>query len=314
MIVKNEERFLADCLKSIKRCVDEIIIVDTGSTDRTVQIAKSFGAEVYHHPWENDFSKHRNQSINYARGDWILWIDADEALEPDSGKVIRDAVKTNGIDSLMVTMVCYFSKRTRESWNNAIKLFRKGLGIHFEGRVHNQVVGCRQTGFCPVKIFHYGYDVDHLDIKRKFERTSTLLKKAIQEDPDNFRHHHDLAVSYSSVRLFRKAIEEGIIAIELYKKNGCSDSNILWTYFVVASSSFNINMIKHAERFAQEAITIDPEHFDSYFILAAVYAARKDWKRFREVYSKIDHLLKKYEEILKFWEGSSSIRSVKNGG
>ena len=80
MIVKDEEEFLPGCLESVKEAVDEIIIVDTGSTDRTVEIAKSYGAKVYFHPWENDFSKARNYSISYATGDWIMYLDADEEL------------------------------------------------------------------------------------------------------------------------------------------------------------------------------------------------------------------------------------------
>ena len=100
MIVKNEEKFLSQSLNSIKDHVDELIIVDTGSTDRTVEIAEGFGAKVYHHPWENDFSKHRNQSISYASGDWILIIDADEELDNESAPLVRklvNEVRTAGI-------------------------------------------------------------------------------------------------------------------------------------------------------------------------------------------------------------------------
>ena len=78
MIVKDEESMLANCLKSVNGYVDEIIVVDTGSSDRTVEIAEEHGAKVFHHQWENDFSKHRNQAIGYASGDWILVLDADE--------------------------------------------------------------------------------------------------------------------------------------------------------------------------------------------------------------------------------------------
>ncbi|MEJ2052223.1 MAG: glycosyltransferase family 2 protein, partial [Calditrichota bacterium] len=74
MMVKNEEEMLPNCLESIKDVVDELIVVDTGSTDKTIEIAESYGAKIYHHPWENDFSKHRNQSISYATGDWFLII------------------------------------------------------------------------------------------------------------------------------------------------------------------------------------------------------------------------------------------------
>ena len=80
MIVKNEEKLLPGCLESAKDFVDEIIIVDTGSTDKTIEIAKQYNAKIYEHPWENNFSKHRNQSISYATSDWILYLDADEEL------------------------------------------------------------------------------------------------------------------------------------------------------------------------------------------------------------------------------------------
>lgn len=296
MIVKNEERFLADCLRSVQGCLDEIIVVDTGSTDRTPEIAASFGARIYAHPWENDFSKHRNQSLQYARGEWILWMDADEALEPGGGSVIRNAIASEGTDSLMATMVCYFGNRTRESWNNAVKLFRNGVGIHFEGAVHNQVVGCRNTGFCPVKIYHYGYDAGPQAVRRKFERTSALLKKAIQDNPRDFRHHHDLAVSCASVRLHCKAIEEGLTAIRLYHENGNRDPNILWTHFVIASSCFNLGRMGQAREVSEAALRIQPDHLDSYFVLAAVCAAENDRNGFESAYSTYTDLCREFRE------------------
>ena len=96
MIVKNEEDCLGRCLKSVCDHVDEIIIVDTGSTDGTVEIAKSYGARIYHHPWENDFSKHRNQSLSYATGDWIFILDADEELFPEDGSALEEMPSGKG--------------------------------------------------------------------------------------------------------------------------------------------------------------------------------------------------------------------------
>jgi len=89
MIVKNEEEYLQECLASVEDVVDEIILVDTGSTDRTVEIAGQFDAEVHHIPWNDDFAAARNESIKHASGDWILQLDADERLDPESKKELR---------------------------------------------------------------------------------------------------------------------------------------------------------------------------------------------------------------------------------
>ena len=82
MIVKNEEQHLAKCLMSVKPVVDEMIVVDTGSTDKPKHIAAALGAKVFDFPWTNDFSEARNYSLSKASGDWILVLDADEVVSP----------------------------------------------------------------------------------------------------------------------------------------------------------------------------------------------------------------------------------------
>ncbi len=82
MIVKNEEKHLARCLSSVKDVADEIVIVDTGSTDKTIEIAESFSAKIFHFDWVNDFSAARNFALSKCTGDWILYLDADEELNP----------------------------------------------------------------------------------------------------------------------------------------------------------------------------------------------------------------------------------------
>lgn len=84
MIVKNEEKHLARCLSSVKDAADEIVIVDTGSSDKTIEIAESFGSKIFHFNWINDFSAARNYSLSKCSSDWILYLDADEQLNPDS--------------------------------------------------------------------------------------------------------------------------------------------------------------------------------------------------------------------------------------
>ncbi|MBC8066081.1 MAG: glycosyltransferase family 2 protein, partial [Chlorobia bacterium] len=92
LIVKNESKNLSRCLESLKGIVDEIVVVDTGSTDDTVAIAESFGAKMGSFEWSHDFSAARNHSLEIATGDWVLWIDADEVLVPESVSAIQRAL------------------------------------------------------------------------------------------------------------------------------------------------------------------------------------------------------------------------------
>lgn len=101
---KNEEELLPNCLNSIKKVVDEIIIVDTGSIDNTVTIAKEFGAKVYHHSWNDSFSEARNHCLQYASGDWIFQIDADEELEQADIMKLKEAISNPKYNAIAVAI------------------------------------------------------------------------------------------------------------------------------------------------------------------------------------------------------------------
>ncbi|RDY25336.1 glycosyltransferase family 2 protein [Romboutsia weinsteinii] len=107
MIAKNEEDVIARCISSIKDIVDEIIIVDTGSTDNTIEIAKNLGASVYEFEWIDDFSKARNYSFSKATKDYILWLDADDILNPDDIDKFRELKSNvnNLVDSVTMNYV-----------------------------------------------------------------------------------------------------------------------------------------------------------------------------------------------------------------
>src|SRR5205085_8623718 len=92
-IVKNEEKYLRGCLESVQGAVDEIVVVDTGSTDSTIAIAEEFGAKVVHFAWTDDFSAARNVSLDHATGDWAFWLDADERLGKGEGRLLRYLVE-----------------------------------------------------------------------------------------------------------------------------------------------------------------------------------------------------------------------------
>ncbi|MBN1832746.1 MAG: glycosyltransferase [Deltaproteobacteria bacterium] len=281
MIVKNEEKLLPLCLRSIKDYVDEIVIVDTGSTDNTVSIGKLFGARMYHHPWEHNFSKHRNQSFGYARGDWILYIDADEELLPGSRKALREAVLADDdVDAITVVLECIFDEGGSIAHNNAIRVFRNHRGLRYKGRVHNYIVGVKKAICAPIHIFHHGYNLDKERMSRKFKRTTELLKKDIEEDPTNPRPHHFLSASYLSENMFTEAAEEALKAANLYEKRNALSHNYLWSLYIASSAHFHLGEIEKAESLAKKGVEVYPNHVDSYYMLALVAYAKKDRKIF----------------------------------
>ena len=153
MIVKNEEKLLGKCLQSAKSLVDEIIVVDTGSTDRTMEIANEFGARVYQHAWQNSFSEARNHALNYVTSDWILQLDADEQLEQGDIPLVRNLIQSKHYHAIFVAIYNYLPRgRTKLYFP---RIFRRGKA-HYEGIVHNQVAFAGKPLQSAIRIYPYG--------------------------------------------------------------------------------------------------------------------------------------------------------------
>ncbi|MEW5768502.1 MAG: glycosyltransferase family 2 protein [bacterium] len=128
MIVRDEEEQLPRCLESVKGLVDEIIVVDTGSKDKTMEIAHSFDARVYKHPWENDFSAARNISLSYAKSDWILILDADEELEREDIPKIWQLLRSEECEGLTFAVYSQLLGSERVK-HDSIRLFKNHKGV-----------------------------------------------------------------------------------------------------------------------------------------------------------------------------------------
>jgi tetratricopeptide (TPR) repeat protein len=303
MIVKNEEALLPRCLESIKGWVDEIVVVDTGSTDGTVEIARKYGALIHHHPWEDHFSKHRNQSIMYASCRWIFVIDADEELIAGSGPALREAALVDeSVDAIFVKVECEFDEGRGASVHNSPRLFRNNGVIRYKGRVHNEIVGETNIRYAPnIRLFHYGYNLGAEMAEKKFKRTTELLKRDIEEDPDYPRPHHYLAVSYLGMSMFEEAAREAETAIHLYKKGSLKNSEFLKSFFVAAMAHINLGRFDKAETFALEAIEMYPKHLDSHFALSWIYLEQKKlapfWKHVRSYFEIAGELRENPEQF-----------------
>jgi len=229
MIVRNEERWLKDCLESVKKFVDELIIVDTGSTDSTVQIAQRFGAKVFDHLWNGDFSEARNQSLSYATGDWILVLDADEKLARRDAERIRHLVADTHVDGFLLTQRSYLwnarvvsSIPTPQDYDEgseythcldvwALRLFRNRPEIRFRGRVHELVEHVfleKQLPFEKAEpvIHHFGKVGDPEALNRKRTLYLELGRQKALEEPDSAPPHYEMGVQLIELERFAESI------------------------------------------------------------------------------------------------------------
>lgn len=271
MIVKDEEGHLPRCLGSIRNWVDEIVLVDTGSTDGTVEIAQSFGARIFHHPWENDFSKHRNQSLSYARGDWILVLDADEEVEREDAPGLRGLLGEAQAQSLFLPVTHVTAAGRKDVQHNSVRLFRNRLGFHYRGIVHNRLVLSGPSRFAAVRVYHYGYGLAPDVMTKKFARTTRLLKRELEVNPEDALSHYYLGVAYLGQGDFTRAYEEGQTAKTLVDKQRVTSDHVQEIYWLLESAAFNLGRLGEMELFGLEAIQRFPQHVDSYCLLSSLY-------------------------------------------
>jgi len=205
MIVKNEEGFLPDCLDSIGDIADQIILLDTGSTDKTKAIGQKYRAEIHDFNWVDDFAAARNESIRYATRDWIFWLDADERLTTESKPIIREILA--GDDRTV-----YYNIRIQNldqagvpvNQSSAHRLFPNHQKILFEGAIHEQIsASARAHGLKEVQseitLNHLGYGLAEPEARIKEQRNRKLLQKMLKRMPQNayihftYAQHLDLA-------------------------------------------------------------------------------------------------------------------------
>jgi glycosyltransferase involved in cell wall biosynthesis len=188
MIVKNEERFLGQCLASVKGLADELIVIDTGSTDLTVEIARGHGAQVGHFEWCNDFAAARNASIAPATGDWILFLDADEELSPAEKQTLPALLASN--NTALIRLPLINSHQGQISKSILPRLFRNIPAIQFQGCVQEGVYTAllkvskewqMDIGVGDLLILHHGYNDEVITERNKVQRNYELLVKALEE-------------------------------------------------------------------------------------------------------------------------------------
>jgi tetratricopeptide (TPR) repeat protein len=206
MIVKDEEAMIGRCLEAARGAVDEIVVVDTGSTDRTVEIAEGLGARVLHHAWDGDFSAARNVSFAAATGDWVMYLDADEVLVGEDVDRLRALAGRTWREAFFLTEINHTGDLEDGTaiTHDAMRLFRNRPEYRFEGRIHEQIAQSLPS-YLPerqerttVRVEHFGYLGAVRDTKDKTNRNLELLERQVAEGVDNPFLHFNLGSEYAA--------------------------------------------------------------------------------------------------------------------
>jgi glycosyltransferase involved in cell wall biosynthesis len=212
MIAKDEEANLPRCLKSVKGVVDEIIIVDTGSHDRTKDIAAEYGAKIFDFPWTGDFAAARNKSLEHATGDWILVLDADEAIAPDGKLSLLDALRQDEYEADFLPIINYAGTGEQMVRTTVLRLFRNRPEYRFEGAIHEQVLPAIQKrggiiGLAPITILHFGYLDAEIERQGKIKRNLTIALAEVEKRPEDSLALYGLGMEYLRSQEYELALQ-----------------------------------------------------------------------------------------------------------
>lgn len=218
MIVKNEENDLARCLESIKDIIDEIIIVDTGSTDNTIKIAETYGAKIFFYKWDNSFANARNYSLSKASKDWILIMDADDELKSEDKDKVINLInnENNKLDVYYGETLSYLgdSKDYNILSSMNIRFIKNGTGYKFSGDIHEQIKpgseDSNKQGFAgtvDIEFYHYGYLDKAVNEKNKGKRNIDIIQKNLKENPDDVFMLFNISTEYIASHKYIEALE-----------------------------------------------------------------------------------------------------------
>ncbi len=194
MIVKDEEQLLPLCLQSVQGVVDQIVVVDTGSCDRTPQIIQDYGAELYTFEWCDDFAAARNAALQYVTSDWILVLDADETLAPEIIPQLQTVIQQP--DLLVINLLRQEVGAQQSPYSMVSRLFRNHPQLRFKRAYHELIDDSaialqaqepywRFGALDDIAIVHQGYSAEQIDQQQKFERAQRIMEKAIAVDPSD---------------------------------------------------------------------------------------------------------------------------------
>ncbi len=290
MIVKNEEKNIERALSWGKGIVAEQIVVDTGSEDRTVEIAESLGARVYHFPWIDDFAAAKNFAISKANYEWIAFLDADEYFLEEEGKKLLPLlaqIKDSHYDGVITGWINLNDDGTVLSRDAQMRLFKNHPKLRYHGRIHEHLSmeGGMVHALDAVKelsIFHTGYGESGVKEKRESKRNYHLIKAELKSHPEDYRMWGYLGNEYESFQEWEKAEEAYQRAVSLMpgESRGVYDVTTSQVYYRLLELLLTHTPMDEQRMLAvyREAAEGWPEEGDYDYLLGSYYAAHGSYR------------------------------------
>ena len=292
MIVKDEEEYLLAAIQSVRDLTDEIIIIDTGSTDNTSQLALAAGAILYNLNWTNDFSAARNFALKRASSDWILVLDADEVLESVNPETFHELLNNVQVEGYYFHIKNILGPTLGESHDQVVRLFRNKQIYRFEGAIHEQVVPSilranNGSGLAsaPLTLNHYGYLNDRLQAKDKFSRNSNILTKELEKNPDNPFLLYCLGLEYYQQDSITVGLQHLTKALTRMSGNEGYFEDVL---FNIALGYLRLEETIKLIDFLSKALSMYPDQSDFLFLRGTAYLSQTNYD---EAAKDFNHLL-----------------------
>lgn len=288
LIVRNEAHNLPRCLASAAGVVDEIVVVDTGSTDDTVAVAESYGARVLHHTWQDDFALARNVSLEAATGDWLLVLDADEALPPETREKLKRTLWLTDADALQVTVRNFMPDDLLVSYKDfsSFRLCRNRPEYRYSQCIHEQILPALEKHGARLEpadllIWHYGYAQSTVQgVTRRAARDRVLLEQAVAADPNHAYLNYQLGALY--LRENELALAEIYLRRALQFQDSLGQQALAMTLRLLAELALHTQHYERAVAYAEASQATLPQDDDAYTLSTWAAAHRHLGQRYAQ--------------------------------
>lgn len=273
MIVKNEEKYLDACLESVREVADEIVVVDTGSTDKTKDIAKRHNAKIYDFEWIRDFSAARNFALKHSSGDWILYMDADERLDPHSIGEVKQVKNLENHAGIAVTVTSSDDTGGKPNTMKYFRLFRNNPELCFRNRVHEQIYeSMKALNYefidSSILIHHLGYDISKDELQKKAKRNLQLLFEELEHNETSYILYH-IAQTYNILEEKAKAREYFFKSLE---KDDLQNSSKALAYRFIAAGSLEQGDMEKARKYVDQSLSLNSVQPLANMLAGKIYA------------------------------------------